>query len=98
MPSSGVVASPPSKPSKPERSVRPVHPAPSAAWLFSAAQNGGQNLRPHRPQRSRHQFPRCCCGRSRSSTSVYRPPQASKSVARTVRAVRTVAPRHLLAH
>ena len=52
---------------------RPVQ----AAWLFSAAQNGGRYLRPHRPQGPRHSISRDCRGRSPvgpSSASVYRPP------------------------
>jgi hypothetical protein len=52
---------------------RPVQ----AAWLFSAAQNGGRYLRPHRPQGPRHSISSDCRGRSRvgpSNASVYRPP------------------------
>ena len=81
---------------------RPVQ----AAWLFSAAQNGGRYLRPHRPQGPRHSISSGCRGRSAvgsSTASVYR--QLGKplernglSLARTMRTVRTVSPRHLLAH
>jgi hypothetical protein len=52
---------------------RPVQ----AAWLFSAAQNGGRYLRPHRPQGPRHSISSDCRGRSRvgpSTASVHRPP------------------------
>ena len=39
--------------------------ARSRAWLFSAAQNGGRYLRPHRPQGPRHSMSSDCRGRSR---------------------------------
>jgi integrase len=57
-----------------------LSPPVQAAWLFSAAQNGGRYLRPHRPQGPRHSISSDCRGRSRvgpSTASVYRPPRAT---------------------
>ena len=51
--------------------------ARSRAWLFSAAQNGGRYLRPHRPQGPRHSISSDCRRTvpvGPSTASVYRPP------------------------
>ena len=75
-------------------------------------QNGGRHLRPHRPQRSRHWISRAWCGRLERCHCRYRPHRGLPSArteprsrwpdwisawARTVRTVRTVAPRRFLA-
>jgi hypothetical protein len=80
---------------------RPVQ----AAWLFSAAQNGGRYLRPHRPQVFQVA---AADGPGRTIHCVRLPPTAGQlakplehkglSLARTMRTVRTVSARHLLAH
>jgi hypothetical protein len=108
MPFSGVVAFPPSMPSKPERSVRLVHPVPrplrrgyfplprTAADICVRTVRNGPAIR----------FQVIAAdGPGHLGPSTVRRRQLAKPfehkglcLARTVRTMRTVAPRHLLAH